>query len=174
MYDSLGDECRQEQLQVSRHLARVEEDSGNNQAALMAYQEVMRVTKQEGLRTQQAWCAYSLGHLYNRVNRYPEALGVLKDAIKISRSLKDFELEAFATEESGYTAECQGQRPLAMDCYERALEIFKSHGEGKWIENEARVKKRMNGLKSRFPSFFSWNESRRWTRGELLNRSLTN
>jgi len=174
IYETLGDSCRQEQVQCDRHLARVEEDNGNNQAALVAYQELIRVTEREGLVTQHAWCTYYLAHHYNRMNRHEEALSLLKDAIKISREIHDPEIEAFATEDNGYAAERQGHPQLAMDCYEQALGLFKTCGQGKWVGNETRVKKRMDQLRSGFPSLLSTRaRSRRWSLDKFVIGSLS-
>ncbi|KAG8696586.1 hypothetical protein FRC08_007058 [Ceratobasidium sp. 394] len=171
MYESLGPQCRQEQLRCTRHLARVEEDSGNDQLALLTYQELLRTTEREGLVTQHTWCSYYLGHLYNRMKLYKEALNILKDVVNTSREIRNGEIEGFATEESGYTAERQGHPQLAMSCYERALQLFKTHGEGKWIENENRVEKRMRQLTQGFPMLFKKSASRKWSIGaKMLNR----
>ncbi|KAG8716585.1 hypothetical protein FRC08_009208 [Ceratobasidium sp. 394] len=169
MYESIGAECRQEQLRCSRHIGRVEEDSGNHQLALNIYQELIQTTHQEGLTTQHAWCLCYLGHLYNRAERYDEALEVLKDVINACRDTPSPEVEGFATEESGYTAERQGHLQMAMNCYERALQVFKMHGEGKWIANESRVKKRIDQLNTGSTLL---GVSRRWSIGaRFLNRS---
>ncbi|KAG9102864.1 hypothetical protein FRC06_000928 [Ceratobasidium sp. 370] len=171
MYESLGAECRQEQLRCTRHLARVEEDSGNDQLALLTYQELLRTTEREKLVTQHAWCSYYLGHLYNRMKLYKEALNILKDVVNTSREIRNGEIEGFATEESGYTAERQGHPQLAMSCYEKALQLFKTHGEGRWIENENRVEKRMRQLSQGFPMLFKKSASRKWSIGaKMLNR----
>ncbi|KAG8679800.1 hypothetical protein FRC09_018707, partial [Ceratobasidium sp. 395] len=173
MYESLGGKCRQEQLRCLRHLARVEEDSGNDQLALLKYQELLRISEQEGLVIQHTWCLYYLGHLYNKMKLHAEALSILKDVVNTSRAIRNGEIEAFATEESGYTAERQGHPQLAMNCYEQALKLFKTHGEGKWVENENRVKKRMDQLTRGFPLLFSPKPSRKWSiGGKLLNRDL--
>jgi tetratricopeptide (TPR) repeat protein len=158
LYESLGDACRQEKFQCDRHLARVEEDSGNLQTALIAYQKLKSTTKKEGLLTQYGWCSYYLGHLYNQMERYEDALSNLKDATNISQHIGDAEIEAFATEDSGYAAERQGYLELAMDCYQKALKIFKTQGKGKWVENETRVKRRINQLKVRMENE-SWKAS---------------
>ncbi|KAG8738464.1 hypothetical protein FRC10_006810 [Ceratobasidium sp. 414] len=155
MYESLGPMCRQEQLQCIRHLARVEEDSGHMQVALVDYQEVMRITAEEGFVTQHAWCSYYLGHLYNRMECYYEARNTLKDVVNTSREIQDPEIEGFATEECGYTAECQGFPQLAMECYQKALGIFKEHGAGKWVANENRVMRRMDLLRGGYPVLFN-------------------
>ncbi|KAG9102865.1 hypothetical protein FRC06_000929 [Ceratobasidium sp. 370] len=171
MYESLGAECRQEQLRCTRHLARVEEDSGNDQLALLTYQELLRTTEREKLVTQHAWCSYYLGHLYNRMKRYREALNILKDVFNTSREIRNGEIEGFATEESGYTAERQGHPQLAMSCYEKALQLFKTHGEGRWIENENRVEERMRQLSQGFPMLFKKSALRRRPIGaKMLNR----
>ncbi|KAG8725626.1 hypothetical protein FRC09_000013 [Ceratobasidium sp. 395] len=154
IYESLGASCRPEQLRCIRYLARVEEDSGNNHSALHKYQELLRISEQEGCVIQHTWCLYYLGHLYNRMKHYTEALKVLNDAINTSRTIGNGEIEGFATEESGFTAERQGQSEIAFNYYQQALQLFKTHGEGKWAENENRVKKKMDqlskGSRSRF------------------------
>ncbi|KAG8795482.1 hypothetical protein FRC12_013644 [Ceratobasidium sp. 428] len=154
IYESLGASCRPEQLQCIRYLARVEEDSGNNHSALNKYQELLRISEQEGLVIQHTWCLYYLGHLYNRMKCYTEALRVLNDAVNTSRTIGNGEIEGFATEELGFTAERQGQSEIAINYYKQALQLFKTNGEGKWVENENRVKKKMDqlskGSRSRF------------------------
>ncbi|KAG9093294.1 hypothetical protein FS749_014662 [Ceratobasidium sp. UAMH 11750] len=155
MYEAIGPACRQEQLQCIRHLARVEADSGYQKVALVDYQELLRITAEEGFVTQHAWCSYYLGHLYNRMEYYFEARNILKDVVNVSREIQDPEIEAFATEECGYTAERQGFPQLAMECYQRALGIFKEHGVGRWVANENRVKRRMDLLSGGHPILFN-------------------
>ncbi|KAG8792156.1 hypothetical protein FRC12_006970 [Ceratobasidium sp. 428] len=88
------------------------------------------------------------------MKHYAEALRVLNDAVNTSRTIGSGEIEGFATEESGFTAERQGQSEIAINYYKQALQLFKTHGEGKWVENETRVKKKMDqlskGSRSRF------------------------
>ncbi|KAG8719234.1 hypothetical protein FRC09_011447 [Ceratobasidium sp. 395] len=171
MYESLGTMCRQEQLQCIRHLARVEADSGYKQVALVDYQELLRITAEEGFVTQHAWCSYYLGHLYNRMEHFFEARNVLKDVVNVSREIQDPEIEAFATEECGYTAERQGFPQLAMECYQRALGIFKEHGEGKWVANENRVKRRMELLSGGHPILFNVRVPKKRSIGARLFKS---
>ncbi|KAG8701631.1 hypothetical protein FRC08_003980 [Ceratobasidium sp. 394] len=169
MYESLGAECRREQLQCSRYVGRIEEDTGNHQLALNTYQELIRTTDREGFTTEHAWCLCYLGHLYNQTERYDEALRVLTNVINACRETPSHEIEGFATEESGYAAERQGHPQMAMNCYERALQIFKMHGGGKWIANENRVKRRIDQLNPGSPSL---GVSRRWSIStRLLSRS---
>ncbi|KAG8695789.1 hypothetical protein FRC08_007561 [Ceratobasidium sp. 394] len=169
MYESLGAECRREQLQCSRYVGRIEEDTGNHQLALNTYQELIRTTDREGFTTEHAWCLCYLGHLYNQTERYDEALRVLTNVINACRETPSHEIEAFATEESGYAAERQGHPQMAMNCYERALQMFRTHGGGKWIANENRVKRRINQLNTGSPSL---GVSRRWSIStRLLSRS---
>lgn len=155
IYESLGSACRQEQLRCDRHLARVEEDSGNNQAALVKYQELIRTSQQEGMLTQEAWCTYYLGHLYNGMKHHDKALSLLAEAVKMAQKIENPEIEAFATEDMGYCAERQGHPQLAMECYEKALGQFKTGGGGKWVAHENRVKTRMDQLRRGFPSLLS-------------------
>ncbi|QRV97673.1 hypothetical protein RhiJN_25692 [Ceratobasidium sp. AG-Ba] len=170
IYESLGPECRQEQLRCSRHLARVDEESGNYSQALMTYQELLRTTEEEKLVIQHTWCLYYLAHLYNHMKKHKEARSLLKDVVNTSQQIRHGEIEAFATEEAGYTAEREGHPQLAMNCYEKALSLLKTHGEGKWIESENRVKKRMDLLSRSFPAIFRPFASRKWSIGaKLLN-----
>ncbi|KAG8738465.1 hypothetical protein FRC10_006811 [Ceratobasidium sp. 414] len=167
MYESLGAECREEQLRCRRHIGRVEEDSGNYQLARNIYQELIQITAKERFTIQRAWCLCYLGHLYNRTQRYDEALRALKDVINACQETPSPEVEGFAIEESGYTAERQGHPQMAMSCYEKALQIFKTHGKGK--ANESRVKERIDQLNGGSPML---GVSRRWTIGaRLLNRT---
>ncbi|KAJ1301565.1 hypothetical protein OPQ81_008813 [Rhizoctonia solani] len=145
IYESLGG-CYQELLQCDRNLARVSEDQGNYQEALRTYQEIQANARTAGLQTQEAWCDYSLGRLYNRMRQYDDALRHLSQAIRISQALNNQEIEAYATEESGHSAERQHHRELAIQCYERALAMFKTRGRGRWTDNENRVKKRLEHL----------------------------
>ncbi|KAG8742784.1 hypothetical protein FRC11_014136, partial [Ceratobasidium sp. 423] len=145
IYESLRD-YRQELLQCERHLARVSEDQGNYQEALRAYQEIQANARTAGLQTQEAWCDYSIGRLYNRMRQYEDALRHLSQAVRISQALGNQEIEAYATEESGHTAERQQHRELAIQCYERALTMFRTRGRGRWTDNENRVKKRLEHL----------------------------
>ncbi|KAG9096435.1 hypothetical protein FRC07_010935, partial [Ceratobasidium sp. 392] len=149
LYESIGDECREEQLRCMRHLGRVEEDSGSYESALSIYQDVIRMAEQEGLATQHGWGLCYIGHLYNRTQRYDEALKVLKEVTSVCR---EPEVEGFSVEESGYAAEKQGHTQKAIDCYKRALQIFKTNGEGKWIGNENRVTKRLEQLDNELPA----------------------
>ncbi|KAF8604044.1 TPR-like protein [Ceratobasidium sp. AG-I] len=155
IYVTLGPSCRQEQLRCDRHLARVAEDSGDTSTALVKYQDLIRVSQQEGLQTQEAWCTYYLGHLFNQIKRYEEALSLLKDAIRLGQRVQNPEIEAFATEDMGYTAERQGHPQLAMECYDKALGLFKTGGNGKWMAHESRVKSRMDQLRRSFPSLLN-------------------
>lgn len=169
LYEGLGDDCRQEKFQCERHLARIEEDVGNLEAASNAYQRLKFAAEQAGLRTQQAWCCYYLGHVYNhhRMKRYEEALSNLKDAVNISRGIGNVEIEAFATEECGYAAERQAQSELAMGCYQEALRLFKTGGGGQWVDNETRVKQRISQLKGKPPKPSG---SRKFTLGWLSRK----
>ncbi|QRV97674.1 hypothetical protein RhiJN_25693 [Ceratobasidium sp. AG-Ba] len=163
MYTSFGSEYRAEQLQCARHLARVEEDRGNRHQALVAYQELLPITEREGFVTQHFWCLYYLGHLYNRIKMYKEAANVLKDVVNKSREIWDGEMEGFATEELGYTAESQRHPQLAMSCYEKALQIFNMNGEGRWVESERRVKKRMDQLRHGYPELLRVGDTWGWS-----------
>ncbi|KAG8774698.1 hypothetical protein FRC12_001865 [Ceratobasidium sp. 428] len=169
LYESIGAECRQEQLRCSRHIGRVEEDSGNPQLATNIYQQLIQTAEQEKFPMQHAWGLCYLGHLYNRTERYDEALELLKSAITTCR---EPEIEGFAIEESGYTAEQQGDPQRAMDLYKKALRIFKAHGEGMWVINEIRVKKRMDQLSKELPA--QGGVSRRWSIGARLLNKNTN
>ncbi|QRV83550.1 hypothetical protein RhiJN_11566 [Ceratobasidium sp. AG-Ba] len=171
MYESLGAGYRQEQLQCTRHLARVEADSGYQKVALVDYQELMRITAEEGFITQHAWCSYYLGHLYNQMGIFWEARNVLKDVVNISREIQDAEIEGFATEECGYTAERQGFPQLAMDCYQRALAIFQEHGGGRWIANENRVKRRIDLLSGGHQTLFNTGSAKKKSFGARLFKS---
>ncbi|KAB5588945.1 hypothetical protein CTheo_7614 [Ceratobasidium theobromae] len=146
LYESLGDECLQEKFQCDRHLARIEEDTGNLQAAMLAYQELKSATKEKGLLTEYAWCSYYLGHLFNRMKRFDEARSNLKDAIDVSRTVGDIEIQALATEDTGYATECEGDLKLAVTFYRKALKLFKAQGKGKWVENESRVRRKIGFL----------------------------
>ncbi|KAF8599723.1 TPR-like protein [Ceratobasidium sp. AG-I] len=139
MYRSLGDDTLQERRQCDRHLARVKEDRGDTEAALSAYQDLIHKTEREQLELEYMWCCYYLGRLYSRTARYEEARSLLRDVHRASRKIQSFEIEGLATEDLGYTAEREGLPQLAMDCYERALEIFKDAGNGKWTGHESRV-----------------------------------
>ena len=88
IYEEIGPRCRQEQLRCDRHLVRVEEDSGNTQAALDAYQELICVSQEERLPIQEAWCIYHLGHLFNQTRRYEEAFHLLKDATEMAQRVQ--------------------------------------------------------------------------------------
>ncbi|QRW12276.1 hypothetical protein RhiLY_11275 [Ceratobasidium sp. AG-Ba] len=168
MYTSLGSDHRAEQLQCARHLARAEEDRGNRHQALVAYQELLSTTEREGFITQHYWCLYYLGHLYNRMKIYEEAAAALKDVVNKSREICDGEMEGFATEELGYTAESQKHPRLAMSCYEKALQIFKMNGEGRWLESEGRVKKRMNQLRHGYPELLRVEDTWGWSIGAKI------
>ncbi|KAG9107111.1 hypothetical protein FRC07_008691, partial [Ceratobasidium sp. 392] len=102
---------------------------------------------------------------------YFEARNILKDVVNTSREIQDPEIEAFATEECGYTAERQGFPQLAMECYQRALGIFKEHGEGKWIANENRVKRRMELLSGGHPILFNVRVPKKRSIGARLFKS---
>lgn len=146
MYKSLGDTSLLERRQCDRHLARNKEDRGDTEAALAAYQDLMIKTEREQLELEYIWCCYYLGRLYSRIARYEEARSLLRDVHSASRKLKNFEIEGMVTEDLGYTAEQEGLPQLAMDCYERALEVFKSGGNGKWTGHESRVKEKIAHL----------------------------
>ncbi|KAG8719230.1 hypothetical protein FRC09_011443 [Ceratobasidium sp. 395] len=169
LYESIGAECRQEQLRCSRHIGRVEEDSGNPQLATNIYQQLIWTAEQEKFPMQHAWGLCYLGHLYNRTERYDEALELLKSAITTCRGP---EIEGFAIEESGYTAEQQGDPQRAMDLYKKALRMFKAHGEGMWVINEIRVKKRMDELSKELSA--QGGVSRRWSIGAWFLDKNTN
>ncbi|CAE6420416.1 unnamed protein product [Rhizoctonia solani] len=162
IYESL--DCRREQLQCGRNLARVSEDQGNYQEALHTYQEIKASARAVSLEIEEAWCDYSLGRLYNRMRQYDDALRHLSQAIQTSQALKNQEIEAYAMEESGYSAERQQHRELAIQCYEKALTMFKTRGQGKWTDSENRVKKRLEHLgvkqgRSRIGGFFGRRQS---------------
>ncbi|CAE6472928.1 unnamed protein product [Rhizoctonia solani] len=162
IYESL--DCRREQLQCGRNLARVSEDQNNYQEALRTYQEIKASARVVGSQTEEAWCDYSLGRLYNRMRQFDDALQHLSQAIRASQALKNQEIEAYATEESGHSAERQQRRELAIQCYERALAMFKTRGRGRWTDSENRVKKRLEHLgvkqsRSRIGSFFGRRQS---------------
>lgn len=172
IYEGMGPSRRQEQLQCDRHLARIHEDSGNTQAALVAYQELIHTCQEEGLTTQEAWCTYHLGHLYSRTRRYEEAFGLLKDAIMMARRVHNVEVDALGMEDMGYIAEQEGHPQLAMDCYDQAFGQFKTGGDGKWVTHENRVKNSMDQLRRGFPSLFSTiARSRKRTIGQFANRT---
>ncbi|CAE6419923.1 unnamed protein product [Rhizoctonia solani] len=145
IYESLND-SRRGVLQCDRNLARVSEDQGNYQEALRIYQEVKTNAHSLGSQTEEAWCDYSIGRLYNRIRQYDDALRHLSQAIRVSQALGNQEIEAYATEESGHSAERQQHRELAIQCYERALTMFKARGRGRWTDSEDRVKKRLDHL----------------------------
>ncbi|QRW06011.1 hypothetical protein RhiLY_05010 [Ceratobasidium sp. AG-Ba] len=147
LYESIGTECRGDQLRCSRHLACVDVDSGNYQLAASAYQQILETAEREGLASQRAWCLCYIGHMYNQMQQYEEAFSVLKAVINDPQEVRSLDIEGFAIEESGYARECQGRSDLAMTLYKKALETYQTGGGGKWIENEDRVKGRMTKLK---------------------------
>ncbi|KAF8604043.1 TPR-like protein [Ceratobasidium sp. AG-I] len=172
IYEGIGPSTRQEQLRCDRHLARVEEGSGNTQAALDAYQELICVSQEEGLPIQEAWCTYHLGHLFSQTRRYEEAFNLLKDVVEMAQRLQNLEIEAFATEDMGYIAERQGHPQLAMKCYDKALGQFETGGNGKWVAYENRVKNRIDKLRREFPSLSSTVvRPRRWSVGQFVNKT---
>ncbi|KAF8745284.1 hypothetical protein RHS02_01400, partial [Rhizoctonia solani] len=145
IYDSLRN-CQRELLSCERSLARVSEDQGKYEEALLAYQEIRSNARAIASQTEEAWCDYFIGRLHNRRREYEDARRHLSSAIRTSKALNNQEIEAYATEESGHSAERQQHRDLAIDCYKRALTIFKTRGRGQWTDNENRVKKRLEHL----------------------------
>ncbi|CEL53836.1 hypothetical protein RSOLAG1IB_06617 [Rhizoctonia solani AG-1 IB] len=148
IYESLRD-CQREVLSCERNLARVSEDQGNYHEALRAYKEIQINARSVRSQTEEAWCDYFIGRLYNRIRQYEDALQHLSHAIRTAKALKNQEIEAYATEESGHSAERQQHWELAIQCYEMSLSMFKNRGRGQWADNENRVKKRLEQLRAK-------------------------
>ncbi|QRW24611.1 hypothetical protein RhiXN_11523 [Rhizoctonia solani] len=109
IYDSLRN-CQRELLSCERSLARVSEDQGKYEEALLAYQEIRSNARAIASQTEEAWCDYFIGRLHNRRREYEDARRHLSSAITTSKALNNQEIEAYATEESGHSAERQQHR----------------------------------------------------------------
>ncbi|KAF8711682.1 MT-A70 protein, partial [Rhizoctonia solani] len=154
IYTCLGDHYQEQGLQCDRQLAQVDEYAEDYRKAFRAYINILAITQEKRFRKQEAWCAYSLGHLLNRIGLYGGALEYLKQATGIAQSLQrvdcGLQIEAFVAEESGYSEQSRKKYSKAKEHYEKALRLFTLVGGGKWTANENQVKDRLKKLPRRF------------------------
>ncbi|QRW06012.1 hypothetical protein RhiLY_05011 [Ceratobasidium sp. AG-Ba] len=113
MYETIGPQCQKEQFRCSRYLALIEEDLGNFDIALKAYQNLLQNAERNGFGTQRAWCLGYIGHLHCKMKMPEQAEIALNAALESPLP----EIQAYALEGLGNVQESWGKLTDAMNHY---------------------------------------------------------
>ncbi|KAA2259162.1 tetratricopeptide repeat protein [Solihabitans fulvus] len=109
-------------------LATVDQFQGDTDASVERFDVAITLYRRLGERWGEALALATLSKTYSDVDRLADAERAARGALEIAEATGDRAVEAFATQELGWIAWCQGDRQRAFEKATRALRLARGNG----------------------------------------------